>query len=1122
MRILLAVLFLLPSFLFAQDLRIIVTNAETNELLPFANIYGKNSGVGVSTNFDGLAIFKQSKLQASDSLIISYIGYKEQVFFYEKTNTTQNVRIAMEADGQTLEEVVVKYEKPIKPVKIIKTAIKNVEQNYSVEDVIYSSLYRETVQEGDDFIQLNEGIIETYYTGYPQKKFDNKIWEDWYYDQTYAFDAEGHSQSAHLLKDHNTKRDHQRVIASRSSEDWSRLGLNYSIYTDPLLLFAFDKIKYQYDFFNPSLLKKYIFKNENPELINGEACHVVSFYPKQTTRKFHVDQSRKNKHPIYIGRAYITKATFALVKFEYKLAVERDFGFFENAVPLDYQVSMEYKKNDDLYYIDRIKYRHKNHNRYKLNQGGDIVETILEIFVTNTQTENVQPFPDSTIFKSTRYSALRHYQKNYDPSYWQNLESMMPYQLGDKLVTDLEREKSLKEQFESFNITTKKDVPAPLVHKEHYVYDYHDEKVVDSLAWMIDSKHEEKLIEYVLSENKYADNEVIEEKQYQRKFFNKLSDFYEIGEHQDRERKPGSYYGELDSLNHSIYYYQVDSTTRRKVFDITAFQYAHSDGYVTSTQANSKRDLVMVTYEKPGVSGSFVSVMPFGENTQLDSFANVYSIQWATDSGVLYAKEDEIERASSLMYRDIKNRKDSLVYYEEDKSYDIEIMKSGKQLFCTVQTFTENEIHLVQKDNSGIKLKLVKKRKDGVMTIPYAIKDVHLIVNSETDGSSILKSSFENPNQLTSISTLPKQDIVLDVLVMKDRMVGLFFENSIPKLKYLEHGKKKWKKIKLDLGLGQYDLMNSTDDNSFEFYFESPRNPGTHFQYSFASKKLKKLNEIDNIKSQNYTYNASKRIWATGHDGVKIPITITKNRAYHNKNAGVILKVYGSYGSLVQPHFNRLESVLLRQGYTIAFAHVRGSASLGTQWHKAGREMQKKNSILDYIACAEHIVKEGFASRGNLFGYGNSAGAMIVGQAINLKPNLFNTVILDHPYLDVVNTMMNNELSGTISHYSELGNPTDKAVYEYMKEYSPYHNIKAQRYPNVVLVAGYKDLRTPIWQVASYASKLSQANQANSKILLMTNMEEAHMSNSGSVAGMKRDAKIFSFLRMTNSVLSNN
>ena len=229
-----------------------------------------------------------------------------------------------------------------------------------------------------------------------------------------------------------------------------------------------------------------------------------------------------------------------------------------------------------------------------------------------------------------------------------------------------------------------------------------------------------------------------------------------------------------------------------------------------------------------------------------------------------------------------------------------------------------------------------------------------------------------------------------------------------------------------------------------------------------------------------------------------------------------VYSIQWAYGSIENPFFNRTDAVLLNQGYTIAYAHVRGSAMLGSHWHKAGRELQKKNSIFDYISCARHLVKEGIANSSSLVGYGNSAGAMIVAQAINWEPNLFNTVILDHPYLDVLNTMMNTELSGTISHYSELGNPNEKRVFDYMKEYSPYYNLKSHYYPNVIVVAGYKDRITPIWQASNYIARLRQLNLSKSKILFMTNLEEGHMSNASSVQGMKRDAKVYSFLRMTN------
>ena len=342
MKQILFIFLFFPLCSIGQEINISVHDFETNQPLPFANIYFKNSGIGASSNMEGLASFEQSELKDKDSIVVSYIGYDKQTQLYSKEDSKTTIEIKLRSSIQVLSEVVVKYVKPPKPERIIKTALKKTSENYCNQDVIYKSLYRETVSENGSFIQLNEAIVNTHYTGYPQKKLDRKIWEDWFYDESYAFELEGNRYFYPLLKDFNTKEDQQTVLASRHSDNLSNFGIEPTLIGDPLLLFAFDKIKYQYDFFNPALLNKYHFQHQRTETINGEACFVISFYPKSKDRNFSIDQSRKNKSPIYIGRIYISKETFALLRFQYKLAVERDFGFFAKRMPLDYQVEMNY------------------------------------------------------------------------------------------------------------------------------------------------------------------------------------------------------------------------------------------------------------------------------------------------------------------------------------------------------------------------------------------------------------------------------------------------------------------------------------------------------------------------------------------------------------------------------------------------------------------------------------------------------------------------------------------------------------------------------------------------------------------------------------------------------------
>ncbi len=219
---------------------------------------------------------------------------------------------------------------------------------------------------------------------------------------------------------------------------------------------------------------------------------------------------------------------------------------------------------------------------------------------------------------------------------------------------------------------------------------------------------------------------------------------------------------------------------------------------------------------------------------------------------------------------------------------------------------------------------------------------------------------------------------------------------------------------------------------------------------------------------------------------------------------------------ITTPSFNAQDAILLEQGYTIAYAHVRGESILGQSWYKTGRELQKSNSILDYLSCAEYLIKKGYTTSELLIGYGNSAGGLIVAQAVNLKPELFNTIILDHPYLDVINTMMNDTLPLTIDEYKEWGNPEEKEVYDYIFKYSPYQNIKPQQYPNVLFIASYYDFQTPIWQVAKYSARLRENNLSESEVIMLTDMSSGHIGNTTGKEWIKLFAEMYSFTKQKN------
>ncbi len=1063
---------------------------------------------------EGIATLDLSKMQATDTLVVSYIGYRSQKIFFSKEQKMRSLKIKLKPAHSTLKQVVVTSEKPIKAKKIIKKAIKNTAKNYSNKNVILNSFYRETTKENDRYIQLNEGFTKIHYTSYPKKKLDAKIWKDWYYDETYAFDTETNLKFSPLLKDFNTKADKQSIIASRHSENWSQFGMTSTWIGDPLLLLALDKIKYQYDFLFPWILRKYRFKNESQEFVNGELCYVISFLPKSKKKRFKLDQARKNKSAIYIGRIYIAKESFAVVKFQYKLAVERDFGFFERSMPLDYQVEVNYKKQQDLWFIHNIKLlKTKKVSTTKI--GKSVLHTTQkELQVLDLETENVVNIPDSIVFKSTRYSSLRSYRKNYNPSYWNTHELPHDLKLSTSIINDLEKEKPLEEQFDYFINKSKKDLPQPKLSKRYFAFNYHDTSYVDSLHWVTSPEHEQEFRIHLANENKYAKNQLLEDEIYQRKLFDQLNQFYPETEDNPQIRI-GTYFIAEDSLDSDILYYQKDSIEKIKVFDISAFKESHKNIFIYDFVTNKSKNLILVQYSKVGNYSDFAVVLPFGKNEIMDSISNVYSIGWFSDSTYLYAKTNKIGRAATLMYRSVFDKNESLIYTEIDPTFDIEILTEKDKHFCTIQSKTENEIYSIIPKEDSVALYLIKKRKDEVMNTIKTADGFYILVQDENKGSYIEYATFDHPDSWLTLIDATKNNHIDDFTLVKNKIIALVYENSIPKVKYFFKEEKKWMNLEFDLGIGRYYLRNIKNNaNKLAFSFSSPAHPYAAYQYDFETQKLIESPKRRMPKEQYFENTIVERIWAKSEDGTNIPITLVKNRDARSKQQGLILNVYGAYGANTTPSFEAQDAILLLEGYTLAYAHVRGESIMGTNWYKMGREMNKKNSIMDYIACAEHLINKKYTTANFLVGYGNSAGGLIVAQAANKKPELFNTLLLDHAYLDVINTMMNDTLPLTIDEYKELGNPQKKEVFANIIDYSPYQNIKTQHYPNMLFTAGYQDFRTPVWQIAKYVSKLREYNLANTEIILLTDMNSGHIGSTSDKGWIKLFAQSNSFLHL--------
>jgi oligopeptidase B len=257
----------------------------------------------------------------------------------------------------------------------------------------------------------------------------------------------------------------------------------------------------------------------------------------------------------------------------------------------------------------------------------------------------------------------------------------------------------------------------------------------------------------------------------------------------------------------------------------------------------------------------------------------------------------------------------------------------------------------------------------------------------------------------------------------------------------------------------------------------------------------------------------TERLYALANDGVKVPISIVyKKGLVKNGSAPLLLYGYGSYGISTDADFSSNRLSLLNRGFVVALAHVRGGSELGRRWYEDGKLMKKKNTFTDFIACAEFLVNSKYTGKAHLYAYGGSAGGMLMGSIINMAPDLWKGVVAEVPFVDVVNTMLDERIPLTTNEYDEWGNPNNNDAYTYIKSYSPYENIGKKNYPNILVTTGLHDSQVQYFEPAKWVAKLRRMKTDSNILLFQTNMDVGHGGSSGRFDFLRDVTTVYSFL----------
>ena len=436
----------------------------------------------------------------------------------------------------------------------------------------------------------------------------------------------------------------------------------------------------------------------------------------------------------------------------------------------------------------------------------------------------------------------------------------------------------------------------------------------------------------------------------------------------------------------------------------------------------------------------------------------------------------------------------------------------------TFQTLS-SEYRVLDANKPDGEWKVIQKReKDHVYSVNHFGDHFYIISNDGAKNFKLMKTPFSKTDKSNWVEVIGhRPDVLLeDIEIFKKHFVLTERINGLTQLRVCNWDNDKQHYIKFDDPTYMAYVGQNPDfeSNTLRFGYSSLTTPNTIYDYELDTKdrKLMKSTEVidDEFKPENYK---SERIFVTVRDGAKVPVSIVyhKDTELSNKTP-LLLYAYGSYGASMDAYFSSVRLSLLNRGFVYAIAHIRGGEEMGRHWYEDGKLLKKKNTFFDFIDCAKTLVDKEYTSPDHLYAMGGSAGGLLMGAVVNMEPELWNGVIAAVPFVDVVSTMLDETIPLTTFEFDEWGNPKDKKYYDYMLSYSPYDNVEAKDYPNMLVTTGYWDSQVQYWEPAKWVAKLRELKTDDNALLLYCNMEVGHGGASGRFRRYKETAMEYAFL----------
>ncbi|MCK5781242.1 MAG: S9 family peptidase [Flavobacteriales bacterium] len=497
---------------------------------------------------------------------------------------------------------------------------------------------------------------------------------------------------------------------------------------------------------------------------------------------------------------------------------------------------------------------------------------------------------------------------------------------------------------------------------------------------------------------------------------------------------------------------------------------------------------------------------------------------WANDNKtVFYTRKDPQTLRSHKIYKHIlgtESSEDIEIYSEDDDTFNTFVYKTKSKKFLVIGSShtVSSEYRILEADNPHGEFRIFQKReRDLEYGFGHYNGQFFIHTNLDAINFRLMKTSEGKTEKEHWQEFIPhREDVMLEGLdIFKNYFVLEERENGLNKIRI-----KSWDgHIDYYLPFEEEAYSAGTGSNPdfdseiLRYGYNSLTTPSSVIDFNMKTKEQKVMKEQEVLGDFDKSEYSSERLWATADDGTKVPVTMVyKKGMKKDGKSPLLLYAYGSYGHTIDPYFSSIRLSLLDRGFTYAIAHIRGGQYLGRPWYEDGKMLNKKNTFTDFVNVGEFLINEKYTSSKHLYAMGGSAGGLLMGAVINMKPEIFNGAISAVPFVDVVTTMLDDSIPLTTGEYDEWGNPNIKEYYEYMKSYSPYDNVEKKAYPNMLITTGLHDSQVQYWEPAKWIAKLRELKTDNNLLIMHTNMETGHGGASGRFESLKEVALEYAFL----------